>query len=135
MQGLQRATEAARASRGLPPRTVHARSIAGGNLTMCGRGEVTGRTFTGIIADEPGEVTCKNCLKISGAIERDRAMRARFVDEDQRWQVEEARRTLAAWDAERGDGSDVYDRERVLADHVRTLLAVIDQVAPAVEDD
>jgi hypothetical protein len=50
MQGLQRATEAARASRGLPPRTIHARSLSGGNLTLCGRGDVT-------IADEPGEVT------------------------------------------------------------------------------
>ena len=77
MQGLQRATEAARASRGRAPRIVHARSIAGGNNTMCGRGGVT---FSAPITDTPDEVTCKNCLKICGAIERDRAARSEWAE-------------------------------------------------------
>ena len=76
MQGLQCATEAARASRGLPPRTIHARSLSGSNLTLCGRGDVT-------IADEPGEVTCKNCIKVQHGIESHRQMVAR--SQDARW--------------------------------------------------
>ena len=58
--GLQRATEAARATRGLPPRPVHLRSLSGGNNATCGRGGVT---FSAPIADDPAEVTCKNCVK------------------------------------------------------------------------
>lgn len=72
MQGLQRATEAARASRGLPPRTVHIRSLSGGDRTMCGHGGVT---FSAPIADTLDEATCKNCLKTWNAIQRDRAAR------------------------------------------------------------
>jgi hypothetical protein len=48
------------------------RSLGGGNNTMCGRGGVT---FSAPIADTTDEVTCKNCLKVYGAIERDRAAR------------------------------------------------------------
>jgi hypothetical protein len=55
------------------------------------------------------------------------------MDESQRWQVEEARGTLAQWDAERG--GDYYNTERTLADHVRNLLAVIDHVVPVREQD
>lgn len=53
-------------------RTVHLRSIAGGELTMCGRG---GITFTAPITDEPDEMTCGNCRKTYGAIERNRTSR------------------------------------------------------------
>jgi hypothetical protein len=80
MQGLQRATEAARATRGLPPRIVHARSLAGGHNTICGRGGVT---FSAPIADEPGEVTCKNCLKVQRSIASHRQIVAR--SQDARW--------------------------------------------------
>ena len=80
MQGLQRATEAARASRGLAPRIVHARSIAGGNNTLCGRG---GITFSAPIADAPDEVTCGNCSKV----QRSNAATHRTVAlfQDERW--------------------------------------------------
>lgn len=52
------------------------------------------------------------------------------LSNSQRWQVREARDLLALWDQNRG-GPDVYGTERTLADQVRTLLAIIDQVAPA----
>ena len=71
-QGLQRATDAARATRGQRPRPVHIRSLGGGNNAICGRGGVT---FSAPVTDEPDEATCKNCLKVYGAIERDRALR------------------------------------------------------------
>lgn len=70
--GLKRANEAARATRGLPPRTVHRRSIAGGNLTQCGRG---GPTFSAPITDDPAETTCGNCLKVIRSTEMARAAR------------------------------------------------------------
>ncbi len=44
-------------------------------------------------------------------------------------QVQEARDALATWDLARAPG--VIDRESVLADHVRALLAIIGAVAPA----
>lgn len=80
MQGLQRATEAARASQGLAPRIVHARSIAGGNNTLCGRG---GITFSAPIADTPDEVTCKNCVKVRSALASHRQTVA--LSHDARW--------------------------------------------------
>ena len=61
MTGLRRAIEAARATRGLSPRPVHLRSLGGGNNATCGRG---GDTFSAPIADDPAEITCKNCIKV-----------------------------------------------------------------------
>ena len=61
-----------RATRGLPPRPVHLRSLSGGNNTMCGRG---GIAFSAPVTTAPAEATCKNCLKVWGAIERSRAAR------------------------------------------------------------
>lgn len=58
-QGLQRATDAARATRGQRPRPVHMRGVHGGNNTICGRGGVT---FSAPITDDEAEVTCKNCI-------------------------------------------------------------------------
>lgn len=52
-----------------------------------------------------------------------------MLTESQRFQVQEARDILGTWDLARV-GADYIDRERVLADQVRTLLAVIDTVAP-----
>jgi hypothetical protein len=75
MQGLQRATEAARASRGLPPRTVHAVGSTG--VTLCGLGGARP------IANEPGEVTCKSCLKVQRGIATHRQIVAR--SQDARW--------------------------------------------------
>lgn len=45
-----------------------------------------------------------------------------------RWQVEEARGALAEWDRTHG-GDGIYGTERVLADQVRNLLAVVDRLA------
>ncbi len=50
------------------------------------------------------------------------------LGEQQRWQVDEAALLLAAWDQEHGP--EIAGRERVLADQVRALLAVIGQAAP-----
>jgi len=49
------------------------------------------------------------------------------------FQLREARSVLARWDAGRDDPDGrIYDRERVLADQVRALLAIVDQdAAPA----
>jgi len=48
------------------------------------------------------------------------------------FQVQEARAVLARWDRERDDPAAVlfYDRERVLADQLRALLAIIDRTFP-----
>jgi hypothetical protein len=52
-------------------------------------------------------------------------------DESQRWQVEEARKLLAAWDEQRNPRGDIYSTERALADQVRTLLAIIEPAKEA----
>jgi hypothetical protein len=54
---------------------------------------------------------------------------AAILTEAQRFQVQEARDCLGTWDLARNP--DVTDRERVLADQVRNLLAIIDAVALA----
>lgn len=51
------------------------------------------------------------------------------LTESQRFQVQESRDVLGTWDLAR-DGNPGIDRERVLADQVRSLLEIIDQVAP-----
>lgn len=51
------------------------------------------------------------------------------LTDDQRFQVSEARDLLARWDRERFT-EDGYAAERTLADQVRALLAIVDQVAP-----
>lgn len=43
---------------GLRPRIVHARNLTAG--TLCGLGS----HGSGLFADTPGEVTCKNCLRV-----------------------------------------------------------------------
>ena len=47
------------------------------------------------------------------------------LDDSQRFQVGEARDLLATWDLNRGDPA-VYNTERVLADQLRNLLAIIE---------
>ena len=67
MQGLQRATEAARASRGRPPRPVHLLDwLVPGNTTWCGRGGVC---FSAPTTTSPAEATCKTCLRAYAASE------------------------------------------------------------------
>lgn len=57
---------------------------------------------------------------------RDAAIPA--LTDSQHWQVGEARDILAAWDGDRG--GDIYSTERTLADLLRNMLAIVDQVAP-----
>ena len=59
------------------------------------------------------------------------------LSDAERFQIREARDSLAHWDdPARGDNDSYgYDRERVLADHVRSLLAIVDQLAPEGETD
>lgn len=57
------------------------------------------------------------------------AAAAEPLSDSQRWQVSEARDLLALWDQNRG-GPDIYGTERTLADQLRTLLAIIDQIIP-----
>ena len=67
MQGLQRATEAARASRGLKPRPVHLLDwLVPGNRTWCGHG---GADFKAPTTTSPAEATCKTCLRAYAAHE------------------------------------------------------------------
>ena len=109
MQGLQRATEAARASRGRAPRIVHARSIAGGNNTMCGRG---GITFSAPIADAPDEVTCGNCSKVQRSNAATHRTVALFQDErwtDLREEIQHLR--TAAYDV----ATDLCDEGRTIS--------------------
>lgn len=50
------------------------------------------------------------------------------LGETERWTLREARETLARWDEDRsavGGAFGGYDTERVLADHLRTVLALI----------
>ena len=56
----------------------------------------------------------------------------RPLTESQRFQVEEARDCLGTWDLARG-GNPGIDRETVLADQVRALLGVLDDIAPRKE--
>ena len=58
---------------------------------------------------------------------------AAILTEAQRFQVAEVRDCLATWDLARNP--DVTDRERVLADQVRNLLAIIDAVAPVTGEE
>lgn len=51
-----------------------------------------------------------------------------MLDENQRWQVGEARELLARWDSDHGD-EDIYSTERTLADALRGMLALLGQVA------
>jgi len=69
--GLRRAKNAARATRGLPPRKVHKRSNRG-DFAVCGAGAPS---TTVLVTDDGEEVTCKNCARVGLAIERDRAAR------------------------------------------------------------
>jgi hypothetical protein len=48
------------------------------------------------------------------------------ADEPEAFEMDEARDVLARWDAEQG-GEPVISREKVLADQVRALLAIVDQ--------
>jgi hypothetical protein len=59
------------------------------------------------------------------------------LSETERWQVNEARDMLARWDGDAGPRRSLADqgREMVLADHVRALLAITDQLAPQGADD
>lgn len=52
------------------------------------------------------------------------------LTEDQRFQVQQARDILGTWELARDPDAPFLDREAVLADQVRTLLAIIDEVAP-----
>jgi hypothetical protein len=56
-----------------------------------------------------------------------------ILTEAQRFQVTEARDCLGTWAFIRR--ADVTDRERVLADQVRNLLAIIDAVAPVTGEE
>jgi len=56
-----------------------------------------------------------------------------ILTESQRFQVQEARDCLGTWDLNRNP--DVISRERVLADQVRNLLAIIDAVAPVTGEE
>lgn len=50
------------------------------------------------------------------------------LSEAERWQVEEARGLLCRWDSSHGPG--IYGAERTLADQLRGMLALVDQLAP-----
>lgn len=83
------------------------------------------------LADSPSAVTCVACRRGWRAKPQAAEVPSSLTD-SQRWQVGEARAALAAWDAERNPDGDVYGTERTLADHVRNLLAIVDQeAAPA----
>jgi hypothetical protein len=51
------------------------------------------------------------------------------LDESQRFQTGDARLLLATWDRERGMDGGNYSTERALADAVRNLLGILDQLA------
>ena len=48
------------------------------------------------------------------------------MDENERWQVREARGLLQLWDST--NGPDIYGVERALADRLRGMLAIIDHL-------
>lgn len=54
------------------------------------------------------------------------------LSETGRWQVEEARSTLGRWD--RKHGPEIYGTDRTLADTIRGLLVIVDELAPAGEE-
>lgn len=59
-EGLRRAENAARATRGLTPRKVHKRSNRG-DFAACGAGAPSA---TVVVTDDGEEVTCKNCARV-----------------------------------------------------------------------
>lgn len=67
-------------------------------------------------------------LRVGVLLEPMRRADRAVLDEGQRCRVQEARDILGTWDLARGP-EPYMDRERVLADHLRAVLAVIDQVA------
>lgn len=73
-EGLRRAANAARATRGLAPRKVHLRSNQG-DWATCGVGAPSQTVWVAAAAEiDFDEVpVCGNCLRIHRAIERDRA--------------------------------------------------------------
>jgi hypothetical protein len=56
-----------------------------------------------------------------------------LLSDSERWQVEEARQMVARWDQRHGN--DIYGTDRALADAARGLLAIVDQIAPAVSGE
>lgn len=50
------------------------------------------------------------------------------LSETGRWQVEQARDLLGRWDS--AHGPEIYGTERTLADQLRGMLALVDQLAP-----
>lgn len=72
-------------------------------------------------------------IRVGVLLEQARRAGGAVLDEGQRSRAQEARDILGTWDLAR-DGNPGIDRERVLADQVRALLAVIDELAaPAKE--
>lgn len=85
---------------GLRPRAVHAAGVGGvadfAGVTLCGLGG------TPLIADNPGDVTCKSCVKVQGSLESHRQIVTRA--QDARWAALRANLTQdAAADQELGD--------------------------------
>lgn len=58
---------------------------------------------------------------------------AGLLAESQRFQVQEARDCLGTWDLARAGVAGI-DRETVLADQLRAMLAIVDAVAPAARE-
>jgi hypothetical protein len=68
-EGLKRARNAARATRGLPPHPVHLNRADYPGFTKCGNGG----PGSGVeVTDDPAGATCKNCLRVQRGIDRDR---------------------------------------------------------------
>ena len=77
-QGLQRATDAARATRGQRPRPVHLLDPTFPfERTYCGHG---GATFSAPTTTDPAEATCKTCVKVRRKLDRERSALAMARD-------------------------------------------------------
>jgi hypothetical protein len=87
-------------------------------------------------ADKPDELKAEAERLLAALVSSLGAIFPTEPDESTAFQVSEARDVLAHWDAMRHDDDGrIYDRERVLADQVRGLLAIIDQAGPLKETD
>jgi len=91
--------------------------------------ELPGMEGTRVYGDDPGELKAEAERLLAKFTASLAAVFPGHLTESQRFQVQEARDCLGTWDLARAPG--VISRESVLADQVRNLLAIIDEVVPA----
>lgn len=87
----------------------------------CGYRQLADAVIAHLDVRDGAETEVALCIE---AVERAASPR---LSEAERWQVEEARGLLCRWDSAHGPG--IFGAERTLADQLRGMLALVDQLA------